>query len=348
MRIQSNMSNAVSRRRFALAAGSVAAAFATVGVLRRPAGAAEFTYKLGLDFNDTHPSSIRLKEMAANVRRDSGGQLDVQVFPNSALGGDTAMLSQVRSGALQCYLAPGGVLATVAPPTSITYVNYAFNGYGQVWAAMDGDLGAFCRAAIERVGLTVFPAIWNNGFNDVATGVRPIQTPDDFRGLKIRTSASPIFVSAFKSLGAEPTAINLSEAYTALQTHVVDGVTDPLVAFDSERFYEVQKYLSLTNQMWGGFWFTMNTDAWKALPKKLQDILAHRADESARLQRADVDKLEKSLPAKLQAGGMIVNAPKPEPFRQKLRDAGFYSQWRAAFAPEGWKALEKYTGPLPS
>jgi tripartite ATP-independent transporter DctP family solute receptor len=338
----------MTRRDFTLAAGSIATAFATIGVLRWPADAAQFSYKLGLDFSDTHPSSIRLKEMAAAVRRDTDGQLDVQVFPNSALGGDPAMLSQVRSGAIQIYLAPGGVLATLAPATSITYINYAFTGYNQVWPAMDGDLGAFCRAAIERTGLTVFPAIWNNGFNDVATGARPIQSPDDFRGLKIRTSASPIFVSAFKALGAEPTAINLSEAYTAMQTHIVDGVTDPLVAFESERFYEVTKYLSLTNQMWGGFWFTLNSDAWKALPKRAQDVLARRADEAARLQRADVDKLEKSLPAKLAAGGMTVNAPKPDAFRQKLRDAGFYMQWRTAFGPEGWKALEKYTGPLPS
>jgi tripartite ATP-independent transporter DctP family solute receptor len=348
MPIPSIPSKTITRRSFALAAAATATAFSSVGILRWPADAAQFTYKLGLDFNDAHPSSIRLKEMAANVRRDSGGQLDVQVFPNSTLGGDPAMLSQVRSGAIQCYLAPGGVLATLAPATSITYVNYAFSDYAQVWAAMDGDLGAFCRAAIERIGLTVLPAIWNNGFNDVATGVRPIQTPDDFRGLKIRTSASPIFISAFKALGAEPTAISFSEAYTALQTHVVDGVTDPLVAFETERFYEVQKYLSLTNQMWGGFWFTLNPDAWKALPKKLQDILARRADEAVRLQRADVDKLEKSLPAKLQAGGMIVNTPKPEPFRQKLREAGFYTQWRTAFGPDGWKALEKYTGALPS
>jgi tripartite ATP-independent transporter DctP family solute receptor len=335
----------MTRRAFAAAVGG-AAVFSTIAIVRYPAGAAEFTFKLGLDLSEAHPSTIRLKEMAANIRQESGGRIDVQVFPSSQLGGDTAMLSQVRSGAIQCYLAPGGVLATLAPDTSITYVGYAFNGYEQVWAAMDGDLGVYCRAGIERTGLTVLPAIWNNGFNDVSTASRAIQVPEDFRGLKIRTSMSPIFVSTFKSLGAEPTAINFNEAYAALQTHIVDGVTDPLVAFDTERFYEILKYLSLTNQMWGGYWFLLNTDVWKSLPKKLQDVVAKNADAAARLQRADTQKLEKSLPSKLQAGGMIVNTPRPEPFREQLRRSGFYQHWKTTFGAEGWKALERYTGPI--
>ncbi|MGH7714908.1 MAG: TRAP transporter substrate-binding protein DctP [Vulcanimicrobiaceae bacterium] len=121
----------------------------------------------------------------------SGGQIEIQVFPNSTLGGDAH--AGALEGAIQLSLAPGGVLASVVPATSITYVGYAFNGYKQVWAAMDGDLGAFCRGSIERAGLKVLPAIWYNGFNDVASSTHPINTPDDFKGFKIRTSASPIF-----------------------------------------------------------------------------------------------------------------------------------------------------------
>ena len=336
----------VSRKKFALAAAGAATAFGTIAMLRYPADAAEYVFKLGLDFNNTHPSTIRAKEMAANIRRDSGGQIEVQVFASSVLGSDPAMLTQVRSGAIQLYLVPGGVLASIVPATSITYVGYAFKNYKQVWAAMDGDLGAFCRGAIEQAGMTVMPAIWNNGFNDVSGGAHPINTPDDFRGFKIRTSASPIFISTFKSLGAIPTAISFSEAYTALQTHIVDGVTDPLVAFETERFYEVQKYLSLTNQMWGGFWFLVNTATWNGLPKKLQDVLLRNADAAARVQRSDVVKLEQTLPAKLHALGMVVNTPEPEPFRRKLHDSGFYSQWRETFGGAAWKTLEKYTGAI--
>jgi TRAP-type C4-dicarboxylate transport system substrate-binding protein len=92
------------------------------------------------------------------------------------LGGDTEMLSQLRSGVIQAMSVPGGVLATLVPDTSITYVGYAFRHYKQVWEAMDGDLGAYCRAAIEKTGLSVMPAIWNNGFNDIYSSVRAINT----------------------------------------------------------------------------------------------------------------------------------------------------------------------------
>ena len=123
-------------------------------------------------------------------------------------------------------------------------------------------------------------------------------------------------------------------------------MTDPLVAFETKRFYEVEKYLALTNQMWGGYWFLINADAWGKLPKKLRDVVAKHADVAARLQRGDVERLEQSLPAKLQGRGMVVNTPKPEPFRQKLRDSGFYSHWKEAFGPAGWRALERYAGPI--
>ncbi len=338
------MSNrSMSRRRVLVASAGI---FASVAFLRRPAQAAEFTLRYGNDLPATHPLNVRMREFADRLKIETNGRVEMQLFPSNQLGGDTEMLSQLRSGVIQAMSVPGGVLATLVPDTSITYVGYAFRHYKQVWEAMDGDLGAYCRAAIEKTGLSVMPAIWNNGFNDIYSSVRAINTPEDFVGFKIRTSVSPIFVSTFKSLGAAPTPINLNEAYSALQTKLVDGVTDPLVIFESEKFYEVQKFASLTRQMWGGYWFVVNTTTWTSLPKQLQETFARLSSDAARKQRADVARLEDEVASRLVARGMVVNRPKPEAFIRKLRDSGFYSHWRETFGENGWRALEKYAGPV--
>jgi tripartite ATP-independent transporter DctP family solute receptor len=328
-----------------LLAGS-AAALASIAIFPRGVRAAGNAFKLGHDLYPGHPLHIRLVEFADAVKTATNGDLAITVFPSSSLGGDTQMISQVRSNAIQIYVGPGGILASVAPQASITYVGYAFHDYKTVWRAMDGEVGAFVRAGLEKVGLMPLPTIWNNGFNQVYNNLRPIVTPADFAGLKIRTSASPIFVSTFKSLGASPTPINLNETYTALQTKLVDGVTDPLGIVESEKFFEVQKYASLTNQMWGGYWLTFNGDAWAGLNKKTQDVLARLCAEYGDKQRADVAHIEDVEPARLTAKGMIVNKPEPAAFKKKLEEAGFYADWRKTFGDAGWRALEKYTGPL--
>jgi tripartite ATP-independent transporter DctP family solute receptor len=331
-------------RRTALA--TAAAAFASIAILPRGVRAAGTTFKLGHDLFPAHPLHIRLHEFAENVKAATNGELEITVFPSSLLGGDTQMLAQVRSNAMQMFAGPGGVIASVAPQTSITYVGYAFRDYKTIWAAMDGDVGAFCRAGLEKIGLVPMPAIWNNGFNQVYSSLRPIETPADFAGFKIRTSASPIFVSTFKALGASPTPINLSETYTALQTKLVDGVTDPLAIVEFEKFFEVQKYASLTNQMWGGYWVVANPDAWNGLSKGVKETVMRLNREAALKQRDDVAKVEVAEPERLAQRGMVVNKPDHEAFRKKMRDAGFYADWRRTFGDDGWRALEKYTGPL--
>jgi tripartite ATP-independent transporter DctP family solute receptor len=326
--------------------GAAVATFASIAILPRGVRAAGTIFKFGHDLYPAHPLHVRALEFADAVKNATGGELEIDVFPSSSLGGDTQMITQVRSNAIQMFAVPGGILASVAPQASITYVGYAFHDYRTVWRAMDGEVGAFVRAGVEKVGLVPLPAIWNNGFNQVYNNTRPIDSPADFAGLKIRTSASPIFVSTFKSLGASPTPINLNETYAALQTRLVDGVTDPLAIVEYEKFYEVQKYASLTNQMWGGYWVVINADAWNGLSKKVKDAVLRLSTESAAKQRDDVAKVEAAAPGRLRAHGMSVNAPEHGPFRKKLAEAGFYAEWRRTFGDEAWHSLEKYTGPL--
>jgi tripartite ATP-independent transporter DctP family solute receptor len=188
--------------------------------------------------------------------------------------------------------------------------------------------------------------IWDNGFRQVTTGTKPIVKPEDFRGLKIRVPVSALWTSLFQGLGASPTGLNFAEVYTALQTKVVDAEENPPAIIAASKFYEVQKYCSLTNHMWDGWWFLMNRRAWGQLPPDLQEIFAKVVNSAAAAEREEVARQNESLKAELAQKGLIFNNVDPEPFRATLSAAGFYKNWKAKFGPEAWALLEESTGPL--
>src|SRR6202023_101996 len=123
--------------------------------------------------------------------------------------------------------------------------------------------------------------IWDNGFRQITTSTKPIVTPADLQGMKIRVPVSALWTSLFKSLGASPTGINFAEVYSALQTKLVDGQENPLAIIYAAKLYEVQKYCSLTNHMWDGWWFLANKAAWDKVPATIQEIVAKRINEAA-------------------------------------------------------------------
>jgi tripartite ATP-independent transporter DctP family solute receptor len=293
-----------------------------------------------------HPLNQRIKAAAAAIAEQSQGRVELLLFPNSQLGGDTDMLSQVRSGAIDFFTLSGLILATLVPVASINGVGFAFKDYDQVWAAMDGELGAHVRGAIEKVNLHAFEKIWDNGYRQITTSTHPITGPQDLRGLKIRVPVSPLWSSMFKALEAAPTSINFSEVYSALQTKIVEAQENPLAVIQTAKLYEVQKYCSLTNHMWDGFWFLANRHSWESLPKNLQEMIERNVNAAALNQRDDVRKLNGSVQSELQGKGMVFNPVDPEAFRQTLRRAGFYADWHAKYGDDAWKRLEHYVGTL--
>ena len=322
------------------------AALAAPALLTRPARAAEFNWKFATNQPASHPSNIRAQQAIDKIREESGGRVAITLFPNNQLGGDTDVFSQLRAGAIHLFLLSGLIVQTVVPEAGANGVGYAFKDYDTVWAAMDGDFGAHLRKKMESAGVRAFPKIWDNGFRQMTSSRGPIRTPDDLKGFKIRIPVMPIESSLFESLGAAPTTINIKEAYSALQTKLVDGQENPLSIVQTWRFYEVQKYCSLTSHMWDGFWALANMRAWGRLPADLQQVVSRNIDAAGLEQRVDVRRLNESLQADIEKAGMQFNHPDPEPFRARLREAGFYSKWQQAFGPECWGLLEKYTGAL--
>jgi tripartite ATP-independent transporter DctP family solute receptor len=256
------------------------------------------------------------------------------------------MLSQLRSGGIEFFTLSGLILSTLVPVASINGIGFAFPDYPSVWKAMDGDLGQYVRTQIAKANLVAMEKIWDNGFRQTTSSTRPIQGPEDLKGFKIRVPVSPLWTSMYKAFDSAPASINFSEVYTALQTKVVDGQENPLAIIATAKLYEVQKYCSLTNHMWDGFWFLANRRAWERLPENLRTVVAKHVNAAGMKEREDVAQLNAGLQKELTEKGMVINQPKAEAFREKLRAAGFYAEWKGKYGDEAWSILEKYTGKL--
>jgi tripartite ATP-independent transporter DctP family solute receptor len=334
----------VSRRAVLRALASAPA----VSVLGAPmiARAAEIELRYGNNLPASHPLNVRSQEAADRVKEKTGGRVEIKIFPNNQLGGDTDMLSQVRSGGITFFTPSALVIATLVPVAAINAVGFAFADYSQVWKAMDGALGAHVRAAIEKVNLHAFEKIWDNGFRQMTSSAKPIETAKDMTGLKIRVPVSPLSLSMFKALDSSPTSLQFSEVYTSLQTRIVDAQENPLPIIQVAKLYEVQKFCALSNHIWDGFWFIANGRAWKALPDDIKGIISEAINDAGVKQREDVKALNDSVQADLQAKGLAFNKASPDSFRTKLREAGFYKEWKEKFGAEAWGLLEKEVGAL--
>jgi TRAP-type transport system periplasmic protein len=336
----------LSRRRL-LAAGSTAVVSGVLGTpLIARAQQPQFSYKYANNLPDTHPMNVRAREMAAAIKADTGGRFELQIFPSSQLGSDTDTLSQIRAGGVEFFTLSGLILSTLVPAASINGVGFAFPDYETVWKTMDGELGILVRQQIAKANLLAMDKIWDNGFRQTTSSTKPINTPDDLRGFKIRVPVSPLWTSMYKAFQAAPTSINFNETYSALQTKIVEGQENPLAIIATAKLYEVQKYCSLTNHMWDGFWFLANRRAWEQLPQDVRTIVAKHINAAAEKEREDVAKLNANLQAELAGKGLLFNRPDPAPFRDKLRQAGFYSEWKGKYGEEAWGILEKSVGKL--
>jgi tripartite ATP-independent transporter DctP family solute receptor len=317
-----------------------------LGSVAMPAHAAKFRYKLGHPYPENLPVHTQSLAAAKKIAEETNGQVTIDVFGNSALGGDTQMISQVRSGALQFYSGAGVIVSSFVPLAAISGVGFAFKDYPTIWSALDGDLGVKIRSAFDAAGLYAFDTCWDTGFRQVSTSTIPIKQPSDLKGFKIRVPVSRAYTSLFSGLGASPASVNLSEVYSALQTHIVDGQENSLAVFTGAKFFEVQKYVSMTNHLWDGSWLLSNGAAWKALPPEFQEIVKRNFNEAALVQRTQSEAYNKECREKVTSTGVTVNEIDPAAFRATLQASGYYTDWKTRYGADAWASLEKYAGKL--
>ena len=332
----------IMTRRTVLKAGAASGLALGLGMQVMRAQAAEFTYKIAAQVPNTHPAIIFLTEAAKKIAEETGGRLQIEIYASGTLGGEREVVSQVRSGAIEMMITGGPAMA---PNAAITAVGFAFPDTTKLWPALDsGALGQFVRSEIEANGLHPFQTAWNLGFYHVA-GRKPINTPDDMRGLKIRSPDVPAHTSVYQGLEAAPTILTFSEVYSALQTHLVDAVGAPIVNISTSKLYEVTSHLSLTGHIWEGLWLAANPAAWSRLPADVEAIATKHLNQAALVQRQDVADSEGQFLEALKATLEVIT-PDAAPFREKLSAAGYYRARQELLGPKAWAALEEVAGTL--
>jgi len=312
-------------------------------LVARFAHAAQYSIKIGSDTPDSYAANVRIKEATVRVKERTNGRVDMALFANSALGSD--MLNQVHSGSLDFFLSSSQLAVPLVPACALPGIAYGLKDTPAAYRALDGDVGVYLRGQMEKAGLFAIPTVMQGGWRQIISN-KPIKTPADLAGFKIRVPISPMWVSLFHALGASPTPISINELYTAMQTHIVDGAENYPSLLYAMKLYEINKYMTMTNHMWDCYWILGNLRLWNGLPKDLQQIISEEFTQSALAQRQDMVQIDASVPDKMKKAGMTLIDPDLAAFGNKLKSAGYYAEWKTKFGPQAWALLEKYSGPI--
>ena len=232
----------------------------------------------------SHPFSRALIEkFKPMVEESSKGRIDVQIFPDGQLGNERETIEQVQTGLVEMsYFSP--VLGTIDPAVNVTDLPYLFKDEAHVDKALDSPILFELLKDLPAKGFVPL-GFMENGFRVTSNSKRPINTVEDFKGLKIRTPEAPLSLAIFKAFGANVTPMTFGELFSALQQGVVDGQENAYNTLTSSRFFEVQKYVTETNHMYGCVTIVANAKFWNSLDKEMQDVVAAAAKATSRYQR---------------------------------------------------------------
>lgn len=257
----------------------------------------------GAESDSQHLAAL---EFAKNVKQRSQGRLEIQVYPNSALGNDGTALNGVRGGSIDMSMSGNPYFTGLVPKLNALDLPYQFSTAAQAYKVLDGQIG---RGLLEELlpfqlkGL----AFWEVGFRSLANSKRPIQRAEDIKGLKLRTTPNPAHLKAFQLLGANPQPMPYAEVFPALESKAIDGHENPPIIMAASNMHEVQKYLSMTRHAYTAMPLVMNKARFEGLPPELQKVLVDEATAAARFQRDYNAKHEAEVIAQLRAKGMVVN-----------------------------------------
>jgi tripartite ATP-independent transporter DctP family solute receptor len=261
---------------------------------------------------------------------DLAGKLAIQDFPNGQLGDEGPIADGVGSGAIDIGL--GGVVDAIDPKLNVVALPFLFRDLANVHAFLDSPTGLTLKAMGADHGYHLLGFL-DSGFRNFANSRHPIVTPADLAGLKIRTPPIPVILDTMKALGALPQAIPFGQVYTALQSRVVDGVEPEIRDFYDQKWYEVAKYLSVSNYIWtANVWF-MNKARYDALTPAERAALDAAAADTVTWYRGQLDGVYAHVMTELKAKGVLVNQPDTAPFRAVVGPiyAHYATVWGADF-----------------
>jgi tripartite ATP-independent transporter DctP family solute receptor len=331
-----------SRR--ALLAGSVAAGST---IMVRPSLATE--YRFSQYHNQAAGGTLHknLTAMWEAVRLETNGRVETTVYAenNKLPGGDPDALKMLISGEIQFFTLMGGIIGTVVPVAEAQQLPFAFKSAAEAHQAIDGPLGHYIGQEMAAKGMHLFPvAGFDNGMRQVATIPRPIATPEDFAGMKIRVPPGQMMLDTFGAFGAQPITTPANLIYASLQTGKVDAQENPLAILQGFKLYELVKYVSMTNHMWSGFNAMAHPATWNALPDDIKLTIERNITHYVRQQRLDQAALNAALRDDFVKRGLVFNDVDQTAFRARL--PGVYATWKKTLGSKCWSLLEAEVGKL--
>ena len=279
-----------------------------------PAGAAiaqdiqERTIKFGHLNNPDHPVSLGTKRFAELVAAKSGGKLKVQEYPSNQLGNEMQQQSALQGGVQEMSAPATTSLAGIMKEFGLVDFPFAVSSYAQADALLDGPFGQALLAKLPEKGL-VGLGYWDLGFRNVTNSRRPITKAEDLDGLKLRVIPNPVFLDTFKAFKANPVPMPFAELYGALEAKAVDGQENPFAVILSNKFYEVNKYVSATRHVYAANIMLVSKKFWDKLSPVEQKILQDAANEARSYQRQVSRAAAEKAVGELQAKGMQYNEP---------------------------------------
>ena len=311
----------MQRKTFLVSAVALAASM-FAGVAAAQAVKLTLAHGTALD-NPRHVAALKFADMA---KAKSNGRIEVTVAGASQLGDDAAMVTALRTGALDMSANSMGAVANVVPEYAAFGMPFLFSSQAHAWKVMDGPAGKELADKSAEKGLIVL-GFWDNGIRQMSNSKHPILKPEDLKGLKMRTPPDSVTVDIMQSVGAEAQQIKWSELYVALQQGVVDGQENPLVNIWAGKLYEVQKYISLTGHKYEMTPFLIGKRSWDKLSDADKKVIQEAAVEATALQRKLAQEADEKSLADLKAKGVQIDKVDQGPFMKAT--APVLTKWEA-------------------
>ncbi len=276
--------------------------------------------KMGHVASTDEPYHKAAEKFAELVKANTAGGVEIQLFPNSLLGGQRELLEGLQLGSVDITLTTAAVLSSFLPKTQVIELPFMFRDREHVYKVVDGPLAKEIYAGDEQKKMKVIDT-WESGFRNITNNVRPIEKPDDMKGIKIRVMENKMYIDMFKALGANPTPMARGELFTGLQTKVVDAQENPMGQIYTSRFYEVQKYLTLSGHTYSPEVVVFSLATWKKLSPKNQEAILKASADAKQFNRDLSAKMDKEYIGKIKEKGMTVTSLSPQQvgaFQEKM------------------------------
>jgi tripartite ATP-independent transporter DctP family solute receptor len=258
----------------------------------------------------SHMYSQGAQRFADLIKERTNGRIQITVYPDGQLGkGERELLEALQQGTVDIYVGSTGPIGSFSPSMLLVDIPFLFRDYQHVDKVLDGPIGRQLLDDLEKANLKGL-AFWENGFRNLTNSKRPVRTPEDAKGLKIRTMENPVHITAWKTLGVNPVPMPWAEVYGALQQKVVDGQENPVPVILNSKLYEVQKYLAMTQHVYSPAPIIISLKKWQSLSKEDQELFLKTAQELAPWQRKLGRDNEQKMLSELEAKGMQIERSK--------------------------------------